>query len=49
MNNTFQNFSDEQVAAMYENLKSHGKSEDEIFTEIYALDCSQDEENQEEE
>lgn len=49
MNNIFQNLSDEEVAKLYQSLKAQGKSADGIFTEIYALDCNQDNEAEEEE
>lgn len=49
MDNVFQHLSAEEVAKLYESLRIQGKSEDEIFTEIYALDCNQDNETEEEE
>lgn len=48
MDNVFQHLTDKEVFKLYESLKAQGKSEDEIFTEIYALDCARDNEIEEE-
>ena len=41
---TFQNLSDKEVERLYKEFKAKGMTEDEIFDEIYAIDCSKDDE-----
>lgn len=45
----FENLTEEEVKEYYEKLKSQGVSEDDIFDEIYSLECNKDEEDNEEE
>lgn len=40
---------EEEVKEYYEKLKSQSVSEDDIFDEIYSLECNKDEEDKEEE
>ena len=42
--NVFQNLSDYEVEQFYKKFENQGLSEEEIFNEIYNIDCSMDEE-----
>lgn len=38
----FRNLSDEKIKELYVKLKEQGLNEDEIFNEIYSIDCNLD-------
>lgn len=40
--NTFQNLTEEEVQELYDELKSEGFTEDDIFEMIYQIDCNKD-------
>ncbi len=43
-NNVFQHLSEEEVQAKMQELMAKGMSEDDAFSEVYAIDCNMDEE-----
>ena len=45
----FINLTEEEVFDMYDQLIEEGLSEDDAFTEIYSMECSMDEECEEDE
>jgi len=42
----FRNISELEAVKLYYKLQDEGLSNDEIFTEMYAIDCNLDEENE---
>lgn len=42
--NMFVNLGEEKAKELYDNLIAQGYSEDDAFTEVYAIECNQDEE-----
>lgn len=47
MNNVFENLGEDKAYKLYRQFKKQGKTSDEAFTEVYAIECNIDKEGEE--